>query len=427
MTDAQAGRPGPVTESDVIVVGAGPGGSTAARYLANRGLAVSLLEKASFPRDKICGDGLTPRVTKQLIRLGIDTSEAAGWHHNHGLRVHGGPTGELILPWPELAEFPSYGLARARTEFDELLARHAEAGGVRLYEQANVTDPIIDRHSDRIVGVRCKDGREFRAPFVVAADGNSSRLGLAMGLTKRDDRPMGVAVRTYVESPRDREPYLDSWLELWDGKPKESNLMPGYGWAFPLGNGLVNVGLGTVATSATALGKVDYRDMLRRWLGATPPEWGFRTPVGPVRGAALPMCFNRQPLYTRGLLLVGDSGGMISPFNGEGIAYAMQSGRIAADVVAQALARTTPYAMEKALRTYPKILADELGGYFTLGQGFARLIERPEIMRACVKYGLPRPVLMQFVMKLLSDGFDRRDGDWMDRLIAALSKAVPAS
>ena len=79
-----------------------------------------------------------------------------------------------------------------------------------------VTDPIIDRHSDRIVGVRCKDGREFRAPFVVAADGNSSRLGLAMGLTKRDDRPMGVAVRTYVESPRDREPYLDSWLELWD-------------------------------------------------------------------------------------------------------------------------------------------------------------------------------------------------------------------
>src|SRR5690606_26503516 len=95
--------------------------------------------------------------------------------------------------------------------------------------------------------------------------------------------------------------------------------------------------------------------------------------------------------------------------------------------LSQALVRHTPYAMEKALRTYPKILADELGGYFTLGQGFARLIERPEIMRACVKYGLPRPVLMRFVMKLLSDGFDRRDGDWMDRLIAALSKAVPAS
>ena len=428
MTDAQAGRPGPVTESDVIVVGAGPGGSTAARYLANRGLAVSLLEKASFPRDKICGDGLTPRVTKQLIRLGIDTSEAAGWHHNHGLRVHGGPTGELILPWPELAEFPSYGLARARTEFDELLARHAEAGGVRLYEQANVTDPIIDRHSDRIVGVRCKDGREFRAPFVVAADGNSSRLGLAMGLTKRDDRPMGVAVRTYVESPRDREPYLDSWLELWDGKPKESNLMPGYGWAFPLGNGLVNVGLGTVATSATALGKVDYRDMLRRWLGATPPEWGFRTPVGPVRGAALPMCFNRQPLYTRGLLLVGDSGGMISPFNGEGIAYAMESAELAADAVAEAHFRGpgSPSA-EKTLQHYPVALKDTLGGYFRLGTIFVKLINNPRVMHVCTEYGLPRPTLMKFTMKLLAHLYDTQNGDWMDRVITAATKVVPAA
>ena len=139
------------------------------------------------------------------------------------------------------------------------------------------------------------------------------------------------------------------------------------------------------------------------------------------------MAFNRRPHYRQGLLLAGDAGGMVSPFNGEGIAYALQSGRIIGDVVSQALARTDHYGTEKALRRYPQIMADELGGYFEMGRVFAALIERPAIMRACVKYGLPRPVLMQFVMKLLADGYDRRGGDWMDRVITGLSKVVPVS
>ncbi|WP_097677294.1 geranylgeranyl reductase family protein [Nigerium massiliense] len=419
---------GRVVEADAIVVGAGPGGAATARHLANRGLDVVLLEKATFPRDKICGDGLTPRVTKQLIRLGIDTSEEAGWHHNTGLRVFGGGTGELILPWPELSEFPSYGLARARTEFDEILARHAEAGGATLVEDANVSEPILDPRTDRIVGVRCKDGREFRAPFVVAADGNSSRLALAMGLAKREDRPMGVAVRTYVESPRSDEPYLDSWLELWDGRPGQSNLLPGYGWAFPLGNGLVNVGLGTVAAKPSDLGKVDYRAQLRRWLEGTPEEWGFRNIVGPVRGAALPMCLNRQPLYSRGLLLVGDAAGMISPFNGEGIAYALEAAEFAADAIAEAHYRGVGTASaEKALRGYATQVKASLGGYFRLGTIFVKLINDPRVMHVCVQYGLPRPTLMKFTMKLLAHLYDTKDGDWMDKVITAATKVVPSA
>ncbi|HLS72605.1 MAG TPA: geranylgeranyl reductase family protein [Actinomycetaceae bacterium] len=424
-------------DADVIVVGAGPAGSATAYYLARTGLDVLLLEKSTFPRDKVCGDGLTPRAVAELIRMGVPTPESEGWIRNWGLRTYG--AGHRIeIPWPELAEMPSYGLAKARMNLDETLARHAVTGGARLVEGAAVTGPVRHERSGRIQGVtvravdakgrRTGEERTYRARVVVDAGGVSARLATTMGIEKNDNRPMGVAIRTYFKTPRHDDPMMESHLELWDGEPGKSNLQPGYGWIFALGDGTANVGLGSLSSTAKPT-KLDYKGLFAQWMRNAPPEWEF-TPenqIGPLRSAALPMAFNRKPHYSQGLLLVGDSGGMVSPFNGEGIAYALQSGRIAADVISQALVRTTPYAMEKALVTYPKILADELGGYFTLGQGFARLIERPEIMRACVKYGLPRPVLMRFVMKLLSDGFDRRDGDWMDRLISVLSKAAPTS
>ena len=160
--DSTAAPEGQV-ESDVIVVGAGPAGSAAATHLARRGLHVTLLEKSRFPREKVCGDGLTPRATRQLIRLGIDTSEAAGWLHNKGLRIYGGGT-PFELAWPDLADFPPYGLVRPRADFDDLLARNATAAGAKLYELANVTEPIVDERSGRITGVITRDGRRFTAP-----------------------------------------------------------------------------------------------------------------------------------------------------------------------------------------------------------------------------------------------------------------------
>ncbi|MDQ7992152.1 MAG: geranylgeranyl reductase family protein [Propionicimonas sp.] len=417
------------TRTDVIVVGAGPGGSTAARYLAERGLAVTLLEKSAFPREKVCGDGLTPRAVKQLIRLGIDTSDETVWLRNKGLRVYGGRAEPFELPWPELAEFPPYGLVRGRADFDKILADHAVAGGAVLHENTTVTGAVIDPRTDRITGVTTKDGRTFAAPLVIAADGNSSRLALSLGLAKRKDRPMGVAVRTYFTSPRSNDDYMESWLELWDGKPGESNLMPGYGWIFGMGDGTCNVGLGTVTSSATST-KANYRQMLRAWLANTPPEWGFteENQVGSIGSAALPMSFNRQPAYARGLLLVGDSGGMVSPFNGEGIAYAMEAAEMAADAITDAHFRGLGTASaERALQGYVTRLKSEWGGYFRLGQVFVSLIEHPQVMHLCTRYGLPRPTLMRFTMKLLAHLYDTRDGDWMDKVITTLAKVAPSA
>jgi geranylgeranyl reductase family protein len=420
----------PDRDADVIVVGAGPGGSATAYHLARHGLRVLLLEKSTFPREKVCGDGLTPRAVAQLIRMGVDLT-APGWLRNRGLRVIGGGV-RLELDWPDLASFPDYGLTRTRHDLDDILARRAVAAGADLRTGHTVTGPVLDERTGRVVGVTAttqSDGAPvtFRAPVTVAADGVSGRFPLALGLAKRDDRPLGVAVRRYYRSPaRHDDPYLESWLEL--RMRDTGRLLPGYGWIFGLGDGRVNVGLGALNSSA-AFGRTDYRRMLREWLRSTPAEWGLADEAnadGPIKGAALPMGFNRVPHYWRGVLLVGDSGGMVNPFNGEGIAYAMEAGELAADVVAQALARPTAEGVERALRRYPQLLRERYGGYYRLGGLFVRLIGRPHVMNVLTRYGLPHPTLMRFVLKLMANLTDPRGGDAMDRIINGLVRVAPA-
>ena len=413
-------------DADVIVVGAGPGGATTAYHLAQTGLDVLLLEKSRFPREKVCGDGLTPRAVKALVAMGVPISEEDGWLRNKGLRVISSGM-RLELPWPDLTTYPGYGLVRTRMDFDQRLAQRAQQAGARLVEGVNVTGPVLDDRTGRIIGVTARpDGGQqqvYRARLVIAADGNSSRLSVSMGLRKRDDRPIGVAVRAYYTSPRTDDDYLESWLDLWD----QDRLLPGYGWIFGMGDGTSNIGLGLLNTS-TAFGHTDYHALLHRWLAGMPAEWGFteENRVGPVRGAALPMAFNRTPHYTNGLLLVGDAAGMVNPFNGEGIAYAMESGEIAARVVTQALAWPDAAGAERVLHGYPRVLADAYGGYYALGRAFVKAIGRPELMRFATRHAMARPALMRFALKLLGNLTDPRGGDASDRLISALIRLAPA-
>jgi menaquinone-9 beta-reductase len=427
--------------ADVIVVGAGPGGSTAAYHLATAGLDVLLLEKTSFPREKVCGDGLTPRAVKALTAMGIPV-EGDGWLLNKGLRIIGGG-GRIELAWPELSSFPGYGTVRTRTDFDQLLASHAQKAGARLLENITVTAPRIDERTGQVTGVTAREAagpaaegsgrasrrpagaqRNFGARLVLAADGNSSRLSVSMGLHPRADRPLGVAVRSYYKTPRHDDDYLEAWLDLWDGR----DLLPGYGWIFGMGDGTSNVGLGLLNTS-DAFGNIDYRALLKRWLGSMPPEWELteENRTQPVRGAALPMGFNRTPHYSSGMVLVGDAGGMVNPFNGEGIAYAMESGELAARTIVQALARTTAAGTERVLQAYPAALKQAYGGYYTLGRTFVKAIGHPSFMKFATRHGIKRPAVMRMTMKLLGNLTEPRGGDAVDRVINALSKMSPAA
>ncbi|QIX28125.1 geranylgeranyl reductase family protein [Nocardioides sp. JQ2195] len=436
---AAAMLPAADRQAQVIIVGAGPAGAATAFHLAGAGIDVLVLEKTSFPRDKICGDGLTPRAVKQLLGMGFDLDEP-GWQKNKGLRIIG--AGHRIeLPWPDLTTFPPFGMARARTDLDELLARHAQKAGARLRENTSVTGPVFDERTGRVVGVRARsvdergrkygDELEFRAPVVIACDGVSARMATSLGIERRENRPMAVACRAYYRTPMHDDDYMESWLELWDGprnspQSNEANLLPGYGWIFPLGDGTANVGLGILNTSS-AFQNMDYKESMRRWLANTPEELGFRDQnlTAPIRSAALPMGFNRKPHYRNGMLLVGDSGGMVNPFNGEGIDYALEAGKMAAETVVQALGRLPGQGRERVLEGYPAALDAAYGGYFTLGRAFAHLVGNPIFMKQATKYGLPRPRLMRFTLKLMANLTDPRDGDAMDRIINALSKVAP--
>jgi len=419
--------------ADVVVVGAGPAGSTAAAYLAGAGLDVLLVEKSAFPRDKVCGDGLTPRAVRELEHLGLPTGTDDGWARTRGLRLVGGGR-SYEIPWPELSGFPGHGLVRTRADFDEVLARHAESRGARLAEHTTAVGPVLDEGSGRVVGVtarpvdergrRAGDEAVVRAPLVLAADGVSARMALALGIERRTDRPLGVAARAYFTTPRSADPWMESWLELWAGEPRRSPLLPGYGWIFGLGDGTANVGLGVIDSPD----KVDLKALLRAWLATVPPEWQLdeEHQVGAVRSAALPMGFNRTPHASRGMLLLGDAGGMVNPFNGEGIEYAMHSGRLAAEVGAAALRAPDGAAREETLQAYPAALRAELGGYFTLGRTFARLISHPPVMAAAVRFGLPNRLVMHLVVKMLANLAEPRGGDVADRIVTTLSRLAPA-
>jgi geranylgeranyl reductase family protein len=417
-----------VTVADVVVVGAGPGGAAAAAHLAARGRDVVLLEKDRFPRDKVCGDGLTPRVIKELLDLGM-VEEAHGrvdgWATQQGLRIHGGRT-VMELPWPDLDDWPSWGATATRKVFDEAVARTAQRRGAALHEGVTVTGPLWrDRAQARVAGVtwRDEDGREgeVRAPVVVAADGASGAMGKHLGAHRRKDRPMAVAARTYYRSPMADDPWISSYLDLRDA---EGDLLSGYGWVFPLDDGTVNVGLGLLSTSKD-FQAVSYRKLLQRWAGGLADEWGtteeHRTDA--IRSGPIPMGFNRTPLHQRGVLLVGDSGGMVNPFNGEGISYAMEAAALAAEVADEALTVRRTAVLDR----YDHELRARWGGYYTLGKVFAELVGNPTVMHVCTEYGMPYRPLMELVFKLMAHLTDRDPSDTKDVIINTLQRLAPAA
>jgi menaquinone-9 beta-reductase len=410
-------------ETDVLVVGAGPGGSAAAYHLARHGLDVTVVEKAAFPREKVCGDGLTPRSVAAVINMGIDTDQP-GFERVLGLRVHS-RAATIDLPWPELSSWPGYGLVMPRLDFDAMLAERARKAGARVLERTEALGPI---HADgwvlggtvRPTGEKDAETTEIRARFTIAADGASSRFSSHAGVVRDPSRPLGIAARRYYRSSYDPRPWLESWLDLWEG----DMLLPGYGWLFPVAGGQLNLGGGLLNTFKH-FKDVSAQRLFDAFVTMLPAEWNIdeEHAEGRVLSGPLPMGMNRIPPAVPGLLLIGDAAGAVNPFNGEGIAYAIETGEMAADVIHEALVKDRPgMAM-----MYPTLLRERYGRYFSIGRGFARAVGKPAVMGRATKYMLPNPRVMNFAMRVMANLSDGRDGDAADRLFYLLQRLGRAS
>jgi menaquinone-9 beta-reductase len=407
-----------VTETDVLVVGGGPSGAATAYHLARHGVDVLLVDRATFPREKVCGDGLTPRGVRALLQMGIEPLQTPGFTMVDGLRVYGHGV-RLDLRWPELSSFPPYGVVSTRHDLDHLLLRQAAVAGANVWEGAEAEAPVLD--GAWVTGAKVKrngTSEEVRARFVIACDGASSRFASRAGVRRDPARPIGIAARRYFRSPKGNTRFLESWLDLWDGH----RLMAGYGWIFPAGGGVVNVGAGLIS-SYVRFDKWSARRVYDLFLRKVADEWELaeENALGPLLAGPLPMGMNRRPLSLPGLLVVGDAGGLINPFNGEGIAYAMETGALAAELIHDALARGRP----AVAHLYPIVLRQRYGRYFAAGRAFVRAIGRPSVMRAVTRYGIPRERFMRFALRVMANLSDGQDGDAKDRLMDALVRMDP--
>src|SRR5262245_22853556 len=371
---------------DVLVVGGGPAGAATAFWLAKAGREVAVLERKTFPREKTCGDGLTPRAVRQLQDMGLEPVLAERFHRHDGLRAlaHGIT---LELDWPEHPEFPSYGYTVRRRDLDQLVAQHAVDAGATLQEGTEALRPVLD--GGLVTGAIVKDKqtgttRELHARFVVVADGANSRFGRALGTMRNRRYPQGMAIRGYVESPNHADTMIESSLDVRD---RHGNSLPGYGWIFPVGDGWINVGVGLLSTfrdykSVNTTHLMDEFVATRPAHGGTTEEAARTVPVG----GRLPMAGSVTPKVGPTWVVVGDAAGSINPFNGEGIDYAYETGRLAAELLDDTLRSGSGLALQQ----YPHLLDERYGLYFKVARAFTTLIGRPALLPEPTRAWRPR-------------------------------------
>ena len=410
-------------EFDAVVVGGGPGGSVAAYFLASAGAKVAVLERKHFPRAKTCGDGLTPRSVKILEDAGVAAIDS--YHKVESLRVvAAGKT--MDLPFPSINGYVEHGLVKPRKTLDSDIASRAQEAGATYFFGHEAMEPI--REPGRIAGVRWirkeklegggvteVDQGELRAPFTVIADGASSPFGRALGVRRQANFPMGLAIRTYYESHRHDDDFFESWLELRKG----DELLPGYGWIFPVGDGTVNVGVGLLTTFGQWR-SVNLNQLQHDYIDMLPPSYGIthEGQRGSYQSGRLPMGGSVTKPYGPGYVVIGDAAGMVNPFNGEGIAYALETGKLAGGLLADALRSGDSHQ----LSVYREALFDIYGPYYRLGRRFTKVIGQPRIFRALCQVGMRSRTVMGFVFQLLANLAEEKGGKLGDRSYRALVK-----
>lgn len=382
--------------TDVLVVGAGPAGSSAAAWAARAGHDVLLADAAVFPRDKTCGDGLTPRAIHELQLLGLEDWLRAHTV-NQGLRAHGfGQT--LLLPWPG-GTLPSWGSAVARTELDDHLRTTAIKAGAEAIDGARAVDVRMDGGRVGAV-VFQRDGETFEVACdrVVVADGVRSPLGKRLGREWHRDTVYGVAGRSYVTSQMSDDPWISSHLEL---RGTDDEVLSGYGWIFPLGTGEVNLGVGTLATEKRPA-NVALRPLMRHYAELRREDFQLEGDLRMPTSALLPMGGAVSGVAGPNWALIGDAAACVNPLNGEGIDYGLETGRLIAEVIG---------GHRDLSRVWPHMLKQQYGEAFSIARRLAGLVTVPRLLPALGPVGMRSDWLMTLALRWMGNLVTDEDRD----------------
>ena len=407
-------------QTDILVVGAGPAGSAAAAWAARGGADVVLADAAIFPRDKTCGDGLTPRATGELMKLGLEDWLRAHTV-NQGLRAHGfGRT--LLLPWPG-GNLPSWGSAVPRTELDDHLRTTAIKSGATAIDGVRAVD--VRREGDRVVAVVFerggRDGERFEIVCrrLVVADGVRSPLGKVLGREWHRDTVYGVAGRAYMDSTRADDPWISSHLEL---RGEDGEILSGYGWLFPLGDGQVNVGVGTLAT-AKRPANIAIKPLMNFYADERREEFGLSGDLRMPTSALLPMGGAVSGVAGRNWALIGDAAGCVNPLNGEGIDYGLETGRFLAQMMTET---------DDLSEAWPAMLREHYGESFSIARRLAGVVTVPRMLPTFGPAGMRSDWLMTLALRWMGNLVTDEDRDrsarvwrWAGRRSLALDHRPP--
>ena len=399
-------------KTDVLVVGAGPAGSAAAAWAARAGLDVTLVDAETFPRDKPCGDGLTPRAIAEL-----DALSASQWIttrvRNAGLRAAGfGQT--LYLPWPG-GSLPNYGSAAPRLQLDDAIRKVALEAGVTPVEGLRATN--VDRDDrGRVVTVVFTDPEKnttrIHCNRLIVADGVRSQLGRVLGREWHRSTAYGVAARAYISSGRSDDPWISSHLEL---RGTQNELLSGYGWIFPLGHGDVNIGVGTLATDKHPA-DVNLRQLTQHYTDQQREDWELDGELRATWSAMLPMGGAVSGVAGPNWMLVGDAAGCVNPLNGEGIDYGLETGHLAAQLLTDP--STTDFST-----VWPTMLREKYGLAFSIARRLAGLLTVPGFLTTFGPVGMRSHFLMSVALRVMGNLITEDDADAVARIWRTAGRA----